>query len=152
MEFSALPKADRCPEEGQLKRGPVIELPSNEAIPAGVVASLLDLLDQPVLIADRAGRILQANVRSRQRLANHGFSVDSGLNLFSDLLRITPNVIANRIESGEQRINSKFECCGGAARARVQWLAEMDWLVGRIEDAEKGGGQAQSAATQKTGQ
>jgi len=112
-----------------LKRGPVIELPSTEAIPAGVVSSLLDLLDQPVVIADRAGRILQANVRGRQRLANHGFSVESGLNLFSDLLRINPNVIANRIESGEQRINSKFECCGGALQARVQWLAEMDWLV-----------------------
>ena len=54
MEFSALPKADRCPEEGQLRRGPVIELPSSEGVPASAIASLLDLLDQPVLIADRA--------------------------------------------------------------------------------------------------
>ena len=133
-----------------MRRGPVIELPSSEGVPASALASLLDLLDQPVLIADRAGRILQANVRGRQRLASHGFSLESSLNLFSDLLRISPNVIANRIESGEQRINSKFECCGGAAQARIQWLAEMDWLVVRIEDTENSGAQVQSTATQHT--
>src|SRR5271165_1977786 len=41
MEFSALSKADKCPEEAQLRRGPVIELPSSEAVPASAVASLL---------------------------------------------------------------------------------------------------------------
>src|SRR5579862_7366114 len=55
MEFSALAKADKCPEESQLRRGPVIELPSNDAIPASVIASFIDLLEQPILIADRSG-------------------------------------------------------------------------------------------------
>ena len=137
MEFSAFHKADKCPEESQLRRGPVIELPANEPIPASVIASLIDLLEQPILISDRTGRILQANSRGRQRLASHGFSIDSHLNLFSDLLRINPNVIANRIEGGEHQIDSRFDCCGGAARARIQWLPEADWLVVRIEDVEK---------------
>ncbi len=65
MEFSAFSKADKCPEESQLRRGPVIELPANEAIPASVIASLLDLLEQPILISDRTGRILQANARGK---------------------------------------------------------------------------------------
>src|ERR1700688_1089815 len=150
MEFSAFPKADKCPEESQLRRGPVIELPTNETIPASVIASLLDLLEQPILIFDRSGRILQANLRGKQRLASHGFPVESNLNLFSDLLRIHPNVIADQIAGGEHQIDSKFSCCGGAARARVQWLPEADWLVVRIEDAENRAIQAQSPATQHT--
>lgn len=133
-----------------MKRGPVIELPANEAIPATVIASLLDLLDHAILISDRSGRILQANARGKQRLTFHGFSIDSNLNLFSDLLQISPSVIADRIEGGEPHIDSKFDCCGGAARARVQWLPEADWLVVRIEDAEKRAIQEQPTTTQHT--
>ena len=150
MDFSAFPKADKCPEENQLRRGPVIELPAQDAIPPSVIASLLDLLEQPILISDRSGRILQANLRARQRLESHGFSFESNLNLFSDLLRIDPNVIANRIEGGEHQVDSKFDCCGGTALARIQWLPEADWLVVRIEDAEKPVIQDPTAATQHT--
>jgi len=150
MEFSAFPKADWCPEEIQVRRGPVIELPTNEAVPATVIASLLDLLDQPILISDRFGRILQANLQGRQKLESLGFSSETNLNLFSDLLRIHPKSIADRIESGEQQIDSNFDCCGGAAAARIQWLPEADWLVIRIEDPGKRTIQAQDAATQHT--
>jgi signal transduction histidine kinase len=150
MDISAFPKADKCPEENRLRRGPVIELPAQEAIPASVIASLLDLLDQPMLISDRSGRILQANLRGRQRLESHGFSFESNLNLFSDLLRIDPNIIAGQIEGGEHQVDSKFDCCGGAALARIQWLPEADWLVVRIEDAEKPVIQEPTAATQHT--
>jgi signal transduction histidine kinase len=112
-------------------------LPTSEAIPASVVASLLDLLEQPILVSDRFGRILQANVLGKQRLGSLGFSSESNLNLFVDLLRIDPKLIANRIDRGEQQIDSSFACCGGAAMARIQWLPEADWLVVRIEEAEK---------------
>ena len=150
MDFSAFPKADKCPEENQLRRGPVIELPAQDAIPPSVIASLLDLLEQPILISDRSGRILQANLRARQRLESHGFSFESNLNLFSDLLRIDPNIIADQIEGGEHQVDSKFDCCGGAALARIQRLQEADWLVVRIEDAEKPVIQDPTAATQHT--
>src|SRR5271165_674167 len=150
MEFSAFSRADKCPEENQVRRGPIIELPTNEAVPATVIASLLDLLEQPILISDRFGRILQANVLGRQKLESLGFTSESNLNLFSDLLRISPKSIADRIEGGEQQIDSNFECCGGAAIARIQWLPEADWLIVRIEDPGKGAVQAQNAATQHT--
>jgi signal transduction histidine kinase len=133
-----------------LKRGPVIELPGNEAIPASVISGLLDLLDQSILISDRSGRILQANAHGKQRLTSHGFSLDSNLNLFSDLLQVSPSVIADRIECGEQHIDSKFECWGGAALARIQWLQETDWLVVRIEETEKRSIQGQSSTAQHT--
>jgi len=149
MESSAFPEADKCPEESQLRRGPVIELPAAEAVPANVIASLLDLLDQPILIFDRLGHVLQANVRGRKRLSSLGFPVESNLNLFSGLLQLDPQVIAERIE-GAQQLNSKFECCGGAAVAHIQWLPEADWLVVRIEDAEKQSAAGTAAATQHT--
>jgi signal transduction histidine kinase len=112
-------------------------LPTNEAVPASVIASLLDLLEQPILVSDRFGRILQANVLGKQRLESLGFKHESNLNLFVDLLRIDTKSIAGRIEGGEERIDSSFDCCGGAATARIQWLPEADWLVVRIEEAEK---------------
>jgi len=125
-------------------------MPANEAIPASVIAGLLDMLEQPILISDRSGRILQANARGKQRLASHGFLLEPNLNLFSDLLRINPTKIADQIEAGGQSIDSKFDCCGGAALARIQWLPEADWLVVRIEDVEKGAVQGQGTATQHT--
>jgi signal transduction histidine kinase len=150
MEFSAVPKADKCPEESKLRRGPIIELPSNETVPTSLIASLLDLLEEPILISDRSGRILQVNMQGKHRLASHGFLFESNLNLFSDLLRLNPKIIGDQIEGGELQIDSKFDCCDGAARARVQWLPETDWLVVRIEDAEIRPLQGQSTATQHT--
>jgi signal transduction histidine kinase len=125
-------------------------LSSSEAVPASVIASLLDLLDQPILISDRSGRILQANAPGKQRLSNHGFSLEPNLNLFTDLLRIHPGVITERLKGGEPQIDSKFECCDGAAIARIQWLPEADWLVVRVEEAEKQPVPIQPAGTQHT--
>ena len=150
MEFSASTKADKCPEESELRRGPVIELPANDLIPASVVASLLNLLEDPILISDRSGRILQANARGKQRLASHSASFESDLNLFSDILRVDPRVIADRIEGGEHQIDWKFDSSSGVTLARMQWLADADWLVIRIEDVEKHGSQGQAGSTQHT--
>ncbi len=150
MVFSAFPKADKCPEESQVRRGPVIELPTSEAVPASVIASLLDLLEQPVLIFNRFGRILQSNILGKQRLESNGFSLELNLNLFSDLLHIEPKSITDRIESGEQNIDLNFDCCGGSAVARIQWLPEADWLIVRLEDVKKREVQVQDAATQHT--
>ena len=133
-----------------MKRGPVLELPGNEAIPASVIVSLLDLLDEPILISGRSGRILQSNERARKRLESHGFPFQSNFNLFSDLLRIHPNVIADQIENGERKIDSKFDCCGGSVLARIQWLPEADWLVIRFEDPEKEAIEEQPVAPQHT--
>jgi signal transduction histidine kinase len=148
MEYSAPLKADKCPEESQLRRGPVIEPPANDAVSPSVIASFIDLLEEPILIADRSGRILQANDRVKQKLADNGFAFAPNSNLFSDLLRVSPNAIAEQLADGEQRVESKFECCDGSVLARVQWLPEADWLVVRIGETAKS--DAQAAATQHT--
>ena len=76
-----------------MRRGPVIESPAGEPLPLGMVASLLDLLDQPILVSDRTGRILLANSLGTQRLAAQGLTLEPNTNLFSDLLQIAPQVI-----------------------------------------------------------
>lgn len=133
-----------------MSRGPVIELTTHEPAPSSVIAGLLELLDEPILISNRSGRVLQANVKGRKRLAAHGFSFESGLNLFSDLLRVSPESVAERIEGGGHQLDARFECCDGQAAARIQWLPEADWLVVRIEDADKPAAKGQTAATQHT--
>jgi signal transduction histidine kinase len=124
-------------EESTLKRGPVIEPPVGEALPLSVVANLLDLMDQPILVSDRIGRILLANLLGRQRLAAHGLALEPNLNLFSDLLQIDSKVIVEQIERGKQQIDAKFDFSNGEALARIQWLPEPEWLVVRIENVEK---------------
>src|ERR1017187_4541572 len=150
MEFPTLLRVDKCPEVNKLKRSPVIELLANEALPLSVTASLLDLLDQPILVSDRTGRILMANSRCKQLLASYGFVFDANSNLFSDVLHINPKVIADQIEGGEQRIDSKFDYCSGRGLARIQWLPEADWLIVRLEDAEKPKSADPAAATKYT--
>jgi signal transduction histidine kinase len=121
-----------------LRRGPVIELPTNEAVPAAVIAGLLDLVEQPILVSDRSGRLVQANVLGKERLESMGFTSESNLNLFVDLLRIDPNVVSSGIDEAVGKpFDANFPCGGGAAMARVQWLPEADWLVVRIDDGEK---------------
>jgi signal transduction histidine kinase len=124
-------------EESQLNRGPVIESPGSDAPQLSVMADLLDLLEQPILIADRTGHAVLANLRVKQRLESHGFTIASNWNVFSDLLNVNPDVVLDQIASREHQIDLKFDCCSGKALARVQWLPEANWLVVRIEDLEK---------------
>jgi len=120
-----------------LKPGPVIESPAIDALPFSVTANLLDLLEQPILVSDRRGKILLANLRGKQHLASHGFAFEAKLNLYSDVLHVSPQAVLDQIEDGERQLDSKFDCFAGGGVARIQWLPEADWLVVRIEEAEK---------------
>jgi signal transduction histidine kinase len=137
MESSALSKADKCPRRAILKRGPTLESPANETLPLSLLANLLDLLEQPILVSDRTGRILLSNLRGKQRLESHGFTPDANLNLFSDVLRLHQKVILDQIEAGEHQVDLEFDGRSRKVLARIQWLPEADWLVVRIDDAEE---------------
>lgn len=116
-----------------MSRSPIVESSGKESVPVSSLASFLDLLEQPILVSDRSGRFLLANPSGKKRLAGHGFAFGPALNLFTDLLQISPKAIEEQIESGKQQIDSKFECCSGAAVARIQWLPEADWFVVSLE-------------------
>jgi len=137
-------------QESILKRVPLLELPANESLPLGVLANLLDLLEQPILISDRTGRIMLANTRGQLHLLSHGVTIDANLNLFADVLRVSANKITDQIEGGEQQVNLDFGGPSGKALARIQWLAEADWLVVRIEDTDERKELLAAAPTQHT--
>jgi len=133
-----------------LKRSPIVELPANESLPLTSLASFLNLLEEPILVSDRTGRFLLANSNGQRRLATYGFSLSPDLNLFSDVLQASPRVIEDRIENGEPAIDSKFECCAGAATARIQWAQDTDWLVVSLESKESPIDARTSSAPQHT--
>src|ERR1019366_4110036 len=119
-------------------------------MPLSLMANLLDLVGQPILVSDRTGRILLANVRGKQRLKSYGVRFDANLNLFSDLLRVQSKVIVDQIESGDRQVDLELDCCSGRALARIQWFPDTDWLVVRIEGKEERKTVDQAAATQHT--
>jgi signal transduction histidine kinase len=120
--------------ENELRRTPIVEVPVNDAISQGSMANLVDLLEQPILISDRMGRILVCNLRARQCMEGHGFTLGPGSNLFTDLLKSDPKAISDHIENGKCEIDLRLECCSGKVQARIQWLPDPDWLVVRIEE------------------
>lgn len=130
-----------------MRRGPFVESLANETVQLNQLVNLLDLVEQPILVSDRTGRILLANSQSKKRLQSDGFTLDADFNLFSDLLHAQPKVITDQVESGEHCIDMKLECRSGEILARIQWLPEMDWLVVRMEDSGKAKTADQAAVT-----
>jgi len=133
-----------------LKRGPVLESPVNDGLPESLNTNLLDLLDQPILISDRSGRVLFANLRATQRLESYGFTLDAGVNLFSDMVHTDPKSVSDRIEAGEHEFKIPLGCTSGKDSAQIHWLPEPDWLVLRIENPADGEDGKGPASTQHT--
>ena len=100
-----------------------------------LMASLLDALDRPLLVAERGGRILFANLHAQDRLRSAGLDSSNSVNLLRDLLHVEPKLIFGQLESGEQEVNLPLESGDGQARARIRWLPEPDWLVAYLEPA-----------------
>src|ERR1700686_1723073 len=114
--------------------GSIVALPIGEQrAPAGFslggVTSLLDTLDESLLVAERSGRILLANSRARKCVA--GLGELSQLNLFTDLLKVDAKEIFGEIESGEIKLDVARE--GKNSRVTVRWMPEPDWFVVQIE-------------------
>ncbi len=101
----------------------------------GIMASLLDALDRTLLVADRTGRVLFANVHAHDLLKSHEQVPAQSINLFRDLLKMDAKSIFGQLERGEQEVNLQMDCAGIPARARIRWLPEPDWLVMYVEPA-----------------
>ena len=97
-----------------------------------LVASLLDTLDRPLMVADRQGRVLCTNLHAQDLLKALGLT-STEIGLFGDVLRAEPAAILSQLEGGEQELNLPIESPLGRIRARLRWLPEPDWLVAQIE-------------------
>lgn len=97
-----------------------------------VAASLLDAVDQPLLVAGRQGRVLFSNLRAQDVLNGLGFHTPEP-NLFRDLLKCDGKAILSLLEHGEPQLELPLESAEGKSRARIRWLPEPDWLVVYVE-------------------
>jgi signal transduction histidine kinase len=117
--------------EGHFEKGVALEHQSPAAF--NFSASLLDALDRPMMVSDRSGRILFANIHAQERLTL--LKSENPANLFEDLLQVPPHGLMRQLESGEQQVSLPLESPDGTSQARIRWLPEPDWLVIYIENA-----------------
>jgi signal transduction histidine kinase len=116
-----------------VSRGAALDQQSTQQAVFHLVTSLLDALDRPLLVSDRAGRILFTNLHAQDKLATKGLSSKDDPSLFRDVLQADSVKILGQLESGEQEVHLPIDCLDGKGRARIRWLPEPDWLVVYIE-------------------
>ncbi len=121
------------PREGNLTNSLIADPQATGQQVFHLVASLLDAFDRPLVVADRAGRILFTNLHAQDQLSSNGASSKIELNLFRDILHADRKGIVDQLESGEQEVNLQVDSPTGKSRARVRWLPEPDWLVVYVE-------------------
>lgn len=98
-----------------------------------LVASLLDSLDRPLMVTDRAGQLLFANLHAHDTLKAKGKNTSVGFNLFTGLLLVDRKQILAQLEGGEQEVTLSLDTAEERNRVRIRWLPEPDWLVVFIE-------------------
>jgi signal transduction histidine kinase len=119
------------------------------ALPFGFVSTLLEAARTPIWLAEKSGRVLLLNESARQYHGSESASDSSRLNLFSDLLKVEPNQIWQKIDAGEHEVEMAVQRGEQKIRARIQWIADPGCLMVRLE-TEPAGGAAPDAATQLT--
>lgn len=112
-----------------MNRTSSVETHGSGATLFGLMSSLLDALDKPLLVADRGGRVLFANLHAQDTLRWKNDKDGSLPNLFSDVLHVDAKGLFGQLEGGEQEVDLPMESASGPARARIRWLPEPDWLV-----------------------
>lgn len=113
---------------------------STESQPTGttvfaLMSSLLDAVDKPLLVTDRGGRILFANLHAQDSLGCKPTEEGVQPNLFRDILHVDAKGLFGQLERGEQEVDLPVDSATGRARARIRWLPEPDWLVVFAEPA-----------------
>ena len=100
-----------------------------------LITSLLDAVDRPLLVSDRGGQLLFANLHAQDALRAHQLKGKSSPNLFQDILGVDKKHVLAQLEAGEQEITLPVQTAEGASRARIRWLPEPDWLAIFVETA-----------------
>jgi len=102
------------------------------------VDGLLDTVEKSVLVAERSGAVLLANMRARQSLESQGHGDLQQLNIFQDVLMKEPQEVFGRLEAGHHEVEIEVASGEHKTRAKVQWLPEPDWLIVQFEGGETG--------------
>src|SRR5215831_18537380 len=88
------------------------------ALPISALRGIVAAVDKPMLVSDRAGRILAVNEAAKHLF---GFPVDSDvekLNLFEDLLKCDASEVIGQLSSGKL-IDREMDHAGGGKLVRL---------------------------------
>jgi len=116
------------------------------ALPISALRGIVGAIDKPLLVSDRAGRLLAINEAAKHFF---GFPVNSEvekLNVFDDLLKWEAAEVVEELASGKGAIDRELDHASGSKLVRVQPAAESDWIITQIKDKTPQG----DAATQLT--
>jgi signal transduction histidine kinase len=134
---------------GTIATPPVPEQRNPSAFSRAFVVGLLDTVDKSLLVAERGGRIVLANLRARKCLESLKLGELTELNLFSDILLADGKQIFREIENGEHQVKLEVARAEKKSSATIQWMREPDWLVVQFETKPETQA-APDAATQLT--
>ena len=119
------------------------------ALPQELLRALVGESKTPVWIADRAGKLLFANLSGRLYFGLGPEGDLSELNLFRDLLKDEGNVVSRRVESGENVQLAEVVRANKKVQVRTQWVAETACFVATVE-ADPEDGASRDASMQLT--
>ncbi|MDE3108852.1 MAG: HAMP domain-containing histidine kinase, partial [Acidobacteriota bacterium] len=106
-----------------------------------LIASVLDAVDGPLVVAERTGRVLFTNLHAQDMFRARAIQSTQEMNLFRDILRIDRRQVLDQLEDGVHEVNMPVQSAAGDYRVRVRWLPEPDWLavhLDSVSDAPEG--------------
>ena len=125
-------------------------LASND-VPLERVRALLDTVDKGMVVADREGVVLAANLLARKCLEDYGKSEHASLNILREMLNADPNEISRRIAKGEHEMDLAGAVNNRTFCARVRWIPDSDWLAIQFanEESDQGAGRGTQLTVQE---
>jgi signal transduction histidine kinase len=97
----------------------------------GAVIALLDMLETPLVVSERNGRIVLINARASQALRLK-VSGDSTVNLFTELFQDEGNHILRKLESGAEELRLDLVRGEDKYIAKLHWMQEPDWIMAQF--------------------
>jgi transcriptional regulator with PAS, ATPase and Fis domain len=118
------------------------------------LASVFDEIDHPLLVADRAGRLLYANRDARQLLWAEDQQQRTASSTFvGEMIDVELEDVLRGLEEGTSSVRVECHCASGDVPARVRWLPKSDWLLiqmyptGEQADGEHHAGEIDTSPT-----
>ena len=102
-------------------------------VPLATIQGILGAIDKPMLVSDRAGRILAMNSSARELFLNPSAS-DAPMNLFDQLLGWEAAEVAEGLSKGNGLLDREIEHAGSSKRVRLEAAPESDWLIVQINE------------------
>lgn len=124
------------------------DVESLRAMPLDQVKALLDLIDQGIVISERDGRIVMANLKGRECLASLGYPDYREVNLLSDVLKASTETALDKIKRHPPIFQVDAVAGTNKCLATLQRVSDQDWFLLQFEKAA--GKAAEDASTQLT--